>query len=75
MVSTEGRAHRTGRIHYLGRSRLPDEQHGWLVHTKIILKSYFDNASGLRTGAPVRLSGVDIGNVSGSALFPMLINA
>jgi phospholipid/cholesterol/gamma-HCH transport system substrate-binding protein len=35
---------------------------GWFTK-KIILKSYFDNASGLRTGAPVRLSGVDIGNV------------
>jgi phospholipid/cholesterol/gamma-HCH transport system substrate-binding protein len=30
---------------------------------KITLKSYFDNASGLRLGAPVRLEGVDIGNV------------
>ncbi len=32
---------------------------------KIILKSYYDNASGLRLGAPVRLEGVDIGNVDG----------
>jgi len=36
---------------------------GWLTH-KIILKSYVDNAGGLRVGAPVRLAGVDIGNVT-----------
>jgi phospholipid/cholesterol/gamma-HCH transport system substrate-binding protein len=36
---------------------------GWFTK-KIVLKSYFDNASGLRVGAPVRLSGVDIGNVT-----------
>jgi phospholipid/cholesterol/gamma-HCH transport system substrate-binding protein len=28
------------------------------------LRSYFDNAGGLREGAPVRLAGVDIGNVT-----------
>lgn len=37
---------------------------GGLFTKKIVLKSYFDNASGLRSGAPVRLSGVDIGNVN-----------
>ncbi len=36
---------------------------GWLTH-KITLRSYFDNAGGLREGAPVRLAGVDIGNVT-----------
>jgi phospholipid/cholesterol/gamma-HCH transport system substrate-binding protein len=37
---------------------------GGLFTTKILLKSYFDNANGLRVGAPVRLAGVDIGNVT-----------
>lgn len=36
---------------------------GWFTR-KITLRSYFDNASGLREGAPVRLAGVDIGNVT-----------
>ncbi len=35
---------------------------GWFTK-KITLRSYFDNAGGLRQGAPVRLAGVDIGNV------------
>ncbi len=37
---------------------------GGIFTKKILLKSYFDDANGLRRGAPVRLSGVDIGNVS-----------
>ncbi len=37
---------------------------GWFTR-KIALRSYFDNAGGLREGAPVRLAGVDIGNVTG----------
>ena len=36
---------------------------GGLFTSKIILISYFPDASGLTNGAPVRLSGVDIGNV------------
>jgi len=35
-----------------------------LFTPKITLRSYFDNAQGLRNGAPVRLQGVDIGNVT-----------
>jgi phospholipid/cholesterol/gamma-HCH transport system substrate-binding protein len=37
---------------------------GGLFTRRITIKSYFDNAEGLRQGAPVRLSGVDIGNVT-----------
>ncbi len=36
-----------------------------LFTPKINLKAFFENASGLRVGAPVRLEGVDIGNVTG----------
>ncbi|HEX8814238.1 MAG TPA: MlaD family protein [Terriglobales bacterium] len=38
---------------------------GGIFTPKIILISYFDNAGGLTVGAPVRLQGVDIGNVTG----------
>lgn len=36
-----------------------------LFTKKILLRAYLDDAGGLRTGAPVRLEGVDIGNVTG----------
>jgi phospholipid/cholesterol/gamma-HCH transport system substrate-binding protein len=42
---------------------------GFFSH-RIKLKSYFDNAEGLRVGAPVRLSGVDIGNVAAIRVVP-----
>ena len=35
-----------------------------LFTKKIMLRAYVDNAGGLRIGAPVRLEGVDIGNVT-----------
>ena len=35
-----------------------------LFTKKIVIRSYVDNAGGLRVGAPVRLEGVDIGNVT-----------
>jgi phospholipid/cholesterol/gamma-HCH transport system substrate-binding protein len=38
--------------------------------SRITLLSFFDNAEGLREGAPVRLSGVDIGNVSKIRIVP-----
>ncbi len=37
---------------------------GGIFTSKTTLLSYFDNAGGLREGAPVRLQGVDIGNVT-----------
>jgi phospholipid/cholesterol/gamma-HCH transport system substrate-binding protein len=37
---------------------------GWFTR-KIKIRSYFGDAQGLRIGAPVRLAGVDIGNVTG----------
>jgi phospholipid/cholesterol/gamma-HCH transport system substrate-binding protein len=41
-----------------------------LFTPRITLRSYFDNAQGLRVGAPVRLSGVDIGNVTRISIVP-----
>src|SRR5438270_11256658 len=41
-----------------------------LFTRKISLKAYFDNAEGLRTGAPVRLQGVDVGNVTRIRIIP-----
>jgi phospholipid/cholesterol/gamma-HCH transport system substrate-binding protein len=41
-----------------------------LFTSRITLKSYFDNAQGLRVGAPVRLSGVDVGNVTKILIVP-----
>jgi len=51
--------------YHSGCPHLPDERNRRTVDSKITLKSYFDNAQGLRNGAPVRLQGVDVGNVTG----------
>ena len=41
-----------------------------LFTRKIVLKTYFDNAGGLRQGASVRLNGVDVGNVTNIRVVP-----
>lgn len=41
-----------------------------LFTPKILVHAYFDNAGGLRNGAPVRLQGVDIGNVTNVRIVP-----
>lgn len=43
---------------------------GGFFSKRITLLSFFDNASGLRVGAPVRLSGVEIGNVIAIRIVP-----
>jgi len=43
---------------------------GGLFTRKIKVRSYFDNASGLKNGAPVTLQGVTIGNVSRVRVMP-----
>jgi phospholipid/cholesterol/gamma-HCH transport system substrate-binding protein len=43
---------------------------GGLFAHRITVVSFFDNAGGLRVGAPVRLNGVDIGNVVGMRIVP-----
>ena len=43
---------------------------GGIFTRKMTLISYFDNAGGLREGAPVRLQGVDIGNVTKIMVVP-----
>ena len=37
---------------------------------KIVVSAYVDNAGGLRVGAPVRLEGVDIGNITAITVVP-----
>ncbi|MGC2109527.1 MAG: MlaD family protein [Candidatus Korobacteraceae bacterium] len=41
-----------------------------LFTKKLLVRCYVDNAGGLRQGAPVRLEGVDIGNVTGIRVVP-----
>ncbi|MGB6192868.1 MAG: MlaD family protein [Terracidiphilus sp.] len=53
-----------GLIFLLGRST------GGLFEPKLLFRSYFNNASGLKNGAPVTLEGVTIGNVTAIRLVP-----
>jgi phospholipid/cholesterol/gamma-HCH transport system substrate-binding protein len=41
-----------------------------LFTKKLIIRAFADNAGGLRTGAPVQLEGVDVGNVAGIRVLP-----
>lgn len=43
---------------------------GGLFSRKLVLRAYFDNASGLKDGAPVTLEGVTIGNVTHVRVVP-----
>ena len=43
---------------------------GGLFASKLILRTYIDNASGLKNGAPVTLEGVTIGNVKRIRVVP-----
>lgn len=43
---------------------------GGFLTPKITIHAFFDNASGIRVGAPVTLQGVTIGNVSGIRIVP-----
>ncbi len=43
---------------------------GGLFARKLVLRSYFENASGLKNGAPVTLEGVTIGNVTKIRVIP-----
>jgi phospholipid/cholesterol/gamma-HCH transport system substrate-binding protein len=43
---------------------------GGLFSRKLILRSYFENASGLKNGAPVTLEGVTVGNVTKIRVIP-----
>ena len=43
---------------------------GGLFSQKLVLRTYFDNATGLKPGAPVTLEGVTIGNVTRIRVVP-----
>src|SRR5690242_6923182 len=43
---------------------------GGIFAKKIVLRSYFGNAAGLKNGAPVTLEGVTVGNVTGMTVVP-----
>ena len=43
---------------------------GGLFSSKLVLRTYFENASGLKSGAPVTLEGVTIGNIRSIRIVP-----
>jgi phospholipid/cholesterol/gamma-HCH transport system substrate-binding protein len=54
----------------IGLTFLMTASSGGLFARKIVLRSYFANAAGLKDGAPVTLEGVTIGNVTGIRVVP-----
>ncbi len=64
MVATAGWPHGDHRQSDAGLAAFSDVGDFGFFTPRLTLKSYFDNAQGLRVGAPVRLSGVDVGNVT-----------
>jgi len=49
---------------------LMSSSEGGLFTKKLILRTYFDNAGGLKSGAPVTLEGVTIGNITHIRVVP-----
>jgi phospholipid/cholesterol/gamma-HCH transport system substrate-binding protein len=49
---------------------LMNSSSGGLFSQKLVLRTYFDNASGLKSGAPVTLEGVTIGNIARIRVVP-----
>ena len=71
MVTTEGRIAGAGRHGRAGRTDFShDGNGGGLFGRKIVLRSYFANAAGIKDGAVVSVDGVTVGNVTKTRVVP-----